>query len=64
MRKMMKCAAAWVLAFAVALTAVPVSYAEDSTGNPEAEYTVQDEAVKEAATVDQESLNDQAGQDD
>lgn len=64
MRKMMKCAAAWVLAFAVALTAVPVSYAEDAAVNPETENTVQDEAVKEAATVDQESLNDQAGQDD
>lgn len=61
---MMKCAAAWVLAFAVALTAVPVAYAEDAAGNPETENTVQDEAVKEAATVDQESLNDQAGQDD
>ena len=64
MRKMMKCAAAWVLAFAVALTAVPVAYAEDAAGNPETENTVQDEAVKEAATVDQESLNDQAGQGD
>lgn len=64
MRKMMKCAAAWVLAFAVALTAVPVAYAEDAAGNPETENTVPDEAVKEAATVDQESLNDQAGQDD
>lgn len=52
MRKMMKCAAAWVLAFAVALTAVPVSYAEDSTGNPEAEYTVPYEAVEEENAVD------------
>lgn len=48
MRKMMKCAAAWVLAFAVALTAVPVAYAEDAAGNPETENTVPDEAVKEA----------------
>ena len=62
MRKMMKCAAAWVLAFAVALTAVPVSYAEDSTGNPEAEYTVPYEAVEEENAVDQESQNDLAGQ--
>ena len=69
MRKMMKCAVAWVLAFSVALTVVPVSYAQDSNGNPEAEYTVPYEAVEEGqglieeSEAAQEPQNELAGQD-
>ena len=48
----MKCAAAWVLAFAVALTAVPVSYAEDAAGNPETDLTDQGDMAESGENPD------------